>query len=76
MLQYYDTAKSVHAVWLLGACMQTYSAPERLSFGGHRQQHAYEKKIRKAKAKRNADLAQQLAERRPTYTLDRLIKER
>ena len=41
-----------------------------------RQQHAYEKKIRKAKAKRNADLAKQLAERRPTYTLDRLIKER
>lgn len=43
---------------------------------GCRQQHAYEKKIRKAKAKRNADLAQQLAKRRPTYTLDRLVKER
>ena len=41
-----------------------------------REQQAYEKKIRKAKAKSNADLAQRLATRRPTYTLDRLVKER
>ena len=41
-----------------------------------RDQQAYEKKIRKAKAKSNADLAQRLATRRPTYTLDRLVKER
>ena len=41
-----------------------------------REQQAYEKKVRKAKAKSNADLAQRLATRRPTYTLDRLVKER
>lgn len=41
-----------------------------------REQHAYEKKVRKAKAKRNAELAAALAQRRPTYTLDRLVKER
>ena len=41
-----------------------------------REQHAYEKKVRKAKAKRNAELAAALASRRPTYTLDRLVKER
>ena len=43
---------------------------------GRREQQSYEKKIRKAKAKSNADLAQRLATRRPTYTLDRLVKER
>lgn len=32
--------------------------------------------MRKAKAKRNAELAAALAQRRPTYTLDRLVKER
>lgn len=43
---------------------------------GHREQHAYEKKVRKARAKRNAELAAALVSRRPTYTLDRLVKER
>ena len=43
---------------------------------GDREQQAYEKKIRKAKAKSSADLAKRLATRRPTYTLDRLVKER
>lgn len=37
---------------------------------------AYDKKIRKAAAKKNADLAKRLASRRPTYQLDHLIKER
>ncbi|GAV70232.1 BRCT domain-containing protein/Pescadillo_N domain-containing protein [Cephalotus follicularis] len=37
---------------------------------------AYRKKINKAKAKKNKDLLRLLLTRQPTYTLDRLIKER
>ena len=36
----------------------------------------YERKIRKARAKRNEDLARRLRARRPTYKLDHLVKER
>jgi Pescadillo N-terminus len=61
---------------LRGACIHVVLTSHCCPCTFHRQQHAYEKKIRKAKAKHNADLAKQLAERRPTYTLDRLIKER
>lgn len=55
-----------------------HPAPEAQAacFMSCREQHAYEKKVRKAKAKRNAELAAALATRRPTYTLDRLVKER
>ena len=38
--------------------------------------HAYERKVRKARAKSNADLARRLAERRPGYRLDHLVRER
>ncbi|KAM7278312.1 hypothetical protein ACFE04_005446 [Oxalis oulophora] len=41
-----------------------------------RAQRAYQKKISKAKAKKNKELLRLLVERQPTYTLDRLIKER
>ncbi|KAI4383836.1 hypothetical protein MLD38_009632 [Melastoma candidum] len=37
---------------------------------------AYEKKIKKAEAKLNKDLVVRLLTRKPTYTLDRLIRER
>ena len=37
---------------------------------------AYDKKVKKAKAKKNRDLAERLLTRRPGYTLDRLICER
>ncbi|KAL0422847.1 UNVERIFIED_CONTAM: Pescadillo [Sesamum latifolium] len=37
---------------------------------------AYEKKVKKAMSKKNRDLAERLLTRKPTYTLDRLIKER
>lgn len=37
---------------------------------------AYDKKVNKAKAKKNRDLAERLLTRRPNYTLDRLIRER
>eukprot|EP00884_Botryococcus_braunii_P011256 jgi/Botrbrau1/20130/Bobra.0173s0032.1 len=36
----------------------------------------YEKKIRKAKAKANPELAERLQKRRPTFRLDHLVKER
>ncbi len=69
-----------HIVLMLVMCLQKEGARGVFAAEGRglacRQQHAYEKKIRKAKAKRNADLAQQLMTRRPTYTLDRLVKER
>ena len=37
---------------------------------------AYDKKIKKAKAKRNEERAKQLEVHRPDYKLDRLIRER
>jgi pescadillo protein len=37
---------------------------------------AYDKKIRKATAKKNKDLAVRLASRRPSYRLDHLVRER
>lgn len=41
-----------------------------------REIRAYEKKIKKAEAKKNKDLANRLLSRKPGYTLDRLIRER
>ncbi|KAK6928379.1 BRCT domain [Dillenia turbinata] len=41
-----------------------------------RDMRAYDKKVKKAFAKKNRDLAARLMTRKPTYTLDRLIKER
>ncbi|KAG8368155.1 hypothetical protein BUALT_Bualt15G0015600 [Buddleja alternifolia] len=37
---------------------------------------AYEKKVKKARSKKNKDRAERLLSRKPSYTLDRLIKER
>ncbi|PSC72835.1 GDP-mannose 3,5-epimerase 2 [Micractinium conductrix] len=37
---------------------------------------AYDKKVRRAKAKQNRDLAARLAARKPTYRLDHLVRER
>lgn len=37
---------------------------------------AYQKKIKKAEAKKNADLANRLRTREPIYSLDRVIRER
>ncbi|KAI3677640.1 hypothetical protein L6452_36906 [Arctium lappa] len=37
---------------------------------------AYEKKVKKAVSKKNKDLAERLLTRKPTYTLDMLIRER
>ncbi|KAK4785376.1 hypothetical protein SAY86_002065 [Trapa natans] len=41
-----------------------------------REIRGYEKKIKKAEAKKNKDLANRLLSRKPGYTLDRLIRER
>ncbi|KAG6656522.1 pescadillo homolog [Carya illinoinensis] len=41
-----------------------------------RDKRAYEKKIKKAESKKNPDLANRLRTRIPTYTLDRIIRER
>ena len=41
-----------------------------------RELYAYEKKVRRARAKKNADLAARLVERKPTYRLDHLVRER
>lgn len=41
-----------------------------------REQRAYEKKIKKAKAKKNQERASRLEQRKPDYKLDRLIRER
>ena len=37
---------------------------------------AHERKVKKARARRNADLANQLLKRTPTYRLDHLVRER
>lgn len=41
-----------------------------------REQWSYEKKIKKATARKERDLAERLASRRPTYRIDHLVKER
>eukprot|EP00873_Tetraselmis_striata_P029460 jgi/Tetstr1/449724/TSEL_036791.t1 len=41
-----------------------------------RDAHAYERKIRKAKAKKNRELLLKLIQRRPTFRLDHLVRER
>ncbi|KAK9810032.1 hypothetical protein WJX72_003708 [[Myrmecia] bisecta] len=41
-----------------------------------RDAYAYEKKIRKAKAKKNRDLAERLLARKPKHRIDHLVKER
>lgn len=42
----------------------------------YRDQWSFEKKIKKARAKKNRSLADSLAKRRPTYRIDHLVKER
>ena len=37
---------------------------------------AYDRKVTKAKAKQNRELAQKLLQLKPTYQLDHLVKER
>lgn len=37
---------------------------------------AYDRKVTKAMSKKNRDLAERLLSRKPTYTLDMIIKER
>ena len=41
-----------------------------------REQWSFEKKIKKARAKKNKSLADSLAQRRPNYRIDHLVKER
>lgn len=41
-----------------------------------RDMRTYDRKVKKAEAKKNKDLAERLLTRKPTYTLDRLILER
>ena len=41
-----------------------------------RDAHAFERKIKRANAKKNRDLAERLQAMRPTYRLDHLVKER
>ncbi|CAN1263296.1 Pescadillo homolog [Linum perenne] len=62
---------------------QTYYHVKDIAFIQHeplleklREQRAYERKVQKALAKKNKDLATRLRTREPTYTLDRLVRER
>lgn len=41
-----------------------------------RDMRTYDRKVKKAESKKNKDLAERLLTRKPTYTLDRLIRER
>lgn len=41
-----------------------------------RDMRAYEKKVTKARSKKNRDLAERLLTRKPTYSLDKLVRER
>ncbi len=57
-------------LWCLCLCVCVYCT----GFG--RELKAYERKIKKARAKRNEHLADRLESNRPSYTLDHLVKER
>ena len=61
----------------------TYYHVKDISFLQHepllekfREIKTYQKKVQKAKAKKNEELARLLLTRQPTYKLDRLIRER
>ena len=41
-----------------------------------RELHAHERKVKRARAKKNRDLAARLAARKPSYRLDHLVRER
>lgn len=41
-----------------------------------RDMRSYDRKVKKAVSKKNKDLAERLLTRKPSYTLDRLIRER
>lgn len=55
-----------------------YSPPltHPTSFSPHRSLKAHDRKVRKAAAKHNLDLARRLARHKPGYRLDHLVKER
>ncbi|KAJ3688184.1 hypothetical protein LUZ61_017348 [Rhynchospora tenuis] len=62
---------------------KTYYSMKDISFLAHeplleklRQKRSQEKKVNKAKARKNKELAERLLNRMPTYKLDRLILER
>eukprot|EP00891_Asterochloris_glomerata_P002339 jgi/Astpho2/2339/Aster-05605 len=62
---------------------KTYYHVKDINFLAHdplldkfREQWSYEKKIKKATARKERDLAERLASRRPTYRIDHLVKER
>ncbi|KAL2631875.1 hypothetical protein R1flu_016561 [Riccia fluitans] len=62
---------------------KTYYHVKDINFLAHepllekdRELKAYEKKIKKAKAKKNRELAERFTRLRPTFTLDHLVKER
>ncbi|KAL0055526.1 hypothetical protein WJX82_001523 [Trebouxia sp. C0006] len=62
---------------------KTYYHTKDISFLAHdpllskfRDQWSFEKKIKKARAKKNRSLADSLAQRRPSYRIDHLVKER
>ncbi|CAK9212381.1 unnamed protein product [Sphagnum troendelagicum] len=62
---------------------KTYYHVKDINFLAHeplleksRELKAYERKIKKARAKRNEHLADRLESNRPSYTLDHLVKER
>lgn len=55
------------------AAAYTLTSTTCISF---RDQWSFEKKIKKARAKKNKSLADSLAQRRPSYRIDHLVKER
>ncbi len=55
-------------------CAHTHNPPQ--SHNPYREQHAYRKKLRRARARKNEELLQRLLSRSPTYRLDHLVRER
>lgn len=66
------------STWQRCLACKAYPSPliQLFPFIACRELYAYEKKVRRAKAKKNRDLAARLVELRPTYRLDHLVRER
>lgn len=56
--------------------MALYFRTFTICLSSYRDIRAYDRKVKKAIAKKNKDLATRLLTRKPSYTLDRLIRER
>ena len=71
-----DTHLAAHVCFWLASTWHAVLKQLLTSTNCCRDAHAFERKIKRANAKKNRDLAERLQAMRPSYRLDHLVKER